>query len=173
MNDPFLCEPLRKNKDNLNLIQHFTIYREKGYSQFSNKIVGLESYLKRCAWDDDENNLVRIYLIKTRDGKDIVAYFGLRSGMIAANMTDDIKIEQQRQIFEEEGIKLFPEVLPGIEISHFAVNDNYRKKLSNGSTLIKGIGKYLFPKYIYPIIWDVGDKSEYIWYIYMLPAMIL
>ena len=55
MNDPFYCELLRANKNNRILIQDFTIYREADYSQLPDKIMGLEAYLKRRAWNDDEN----------------------------------------------------------------------------------------------------------------------
>ena len=140
------------------MIQDFTIDREEAFSNLPNKVVGLEAYLKVCAWNDDENDLVRIYLIKDVKTHDIVAYFGLKAGMLAANMEEAIPLEQQQQLFREEGIKLFPEVLPGIEISHFAVNDRYRAKLSGDRAPVKGLGKYLFPKYIDPLIMEVGSK---------------
>ena len=86
MSDPFYCELLRANQNNRTLIQDFTVYREAEYSQLPDKIVGLEAYLKMCAWNDDEDDLVKIYLIKDSKTDDIVAYFGLKAGMLAANM---------------------------------------------------------------------------------------
>ena len=126
MSDPFYCELLRANKNNRTLIQDFTIYREAEYSQLPDKIVGLEAYLKMCAWNDDENDLVKIYLIKDSNTNDVVAYFGLKAGMLAANMEEAISLDEQQALFKSEGVKIFPEVLPGIEISHFAVNENNR-----------------------------------------------
>lgn len=158
MNDPFYCELLRANKNNRILIQDFTIYREADYSQLPDKIMGLEAYLKRLAWNDDENDLVKIYLIKDSKTSEIVAYFGLKAGMLAANMDEALSPDEKRALFKSEGIKLFPEVLPGIEISHFAVNDKYREKLSDGGAPVKRLGMYLFPKYIYPIITEVGVR---------------
>ena len=158
MRDPFYCEQLRVDANNRTLIQDFTIYREAEFSQLPDKTVGLEAYLKRCAWDDDENDLVRIYLIKDVRSQEIVSYFGLKAGMLAANMDEAISLNDQHALFKSEGIKIFPEVLPGIEISHFAINDKYRDKLSVGGVPIKGLGRYLFPKYIYPIIMEVGTK---------------
>lgn len=158
MSDPFYCELLRANINNQALIQDFTIYREAEFSQLPDKIVGLEAYLKMCAWNDDADDLVKIYLVKDSKTDEVVAYFGLKAGMLAANMEDAIPLEEQRTLFKSEGIKLFPEVLPGIEISHFAVNDKYRDKLSSDGTPVRGLGKYLFPKYIYPIIMEVGAK---------------
>ena len=158
MSDPFYCELLRANKNNRTLIQDFTIYREAEYSQLPDKIVGLEAYLKMCAWNDDENDLVKIYLINDSNTNDVVAYFGLKAGMLAANMEEAISLDEQQALFKSEGVKIFPEVLPGIEISHFAVNDKYRDKLSGDGAPVKGLGRYLFPKYIYPIIMEVGAK---------------
>lgn len=158
MNDPFYCELLRANENNRILIQDFTIYREAEYSQLADKIIGLEAYLKKRAWGDDADNLVKIYLVKDAKTDEVVAYFGLKAGMLAANMGEALSFDEQRALFKSEGVKIFPEILPGIEISHFAVNDRYRDKLSGGGAPIKGLGKYLFPKYIYPIIMEVGAK---------------
>ena len=105
-----------------------------------------------CTWNDDENDLVKIYLIKDSNTNDVVAYFGLKAGMLAANMEEAISLDEQQALFKSEGVKIFPEVLSGIEISHFAVNDKYRDKLSGDGAPVKGLGRYLFPKYIYPII---------------------
>ena len=88
MRDPFYCEQLRVDANNRTLIQDFTIYREAEFSQLPDKTVGLEAYLKRCAWDDDRNDLVRIYLIKDVRCHEIVSYFGLKAGMLAANMDE-------------------------------------------------------------------------------------
>lgn len=57
MKDPFYCELLRSDVRNRMLIQNFTIHREAEFSQLPDKIVGLEAYLKRCTWDDDENDI--------------------------------------------------------------------------------------------------------------------
>lgn len=158
MRDPFYCELLRANEENRELIQDFTIYRETEYARFPDKIIGLEAYLKFCAWSDDENDLVKIYLIKDASSHKIVAYFGLKEGMLAANMEEAISLDEQQALFQTEGVKMFPEILPGIEISHFAVNDKYREELSSGGKPVKGLGRYLFPKYIYPIIIEVGAR---------------
>ena len=167
MSDPFICEQLRSRPENKELIQRFTIDREKDYSKLPDKVVGLEAYLKVCAWNDDENDLVRIYLVKDAVSQDIVAYFGIKAGMLVANMEDAVSLDEQERLLLEEGVKIFPEVLPGIEISHFAVNDDYRRKLSENGMAVKGIGKYLYPKFIYPIIMDVGQKiGVHILYLY-------
>ena len=92
MSDPFYCELLRANINNQALIQDFTIYREAEFSQLPDKIVGLEAYLKMCAWNDDADDLVKIYLIKDSKTDEVVAYFGLKASMLAANMEVGAKI---------------------------------------------------------------------------------
>lgn len=77
------------------MIKDFTIYREAEYSQLPDKIVGLEAYLKMCAWNDDADDLVKIYLIKDAKTDEVVAYFGLKAGMLAANMEEAIPLDEQ------------------------------------------------------------------------------
>ena len=73
-------------------------------------------------------------------------------------MQEAFSVKEQQEIFLEEGVKVFPEILPGIEISHFAVNDAYRKQISKGNVPVKGLGRYIYPECIYPLIMDVGKK---------------
>lgn len=139
-------------------IQDFFIDREAEVEKIQDKVIGLGPYLKRCAWQEDLNNEVRIYLIIDTQTDDIAAYFGLKAGMVANSKTGMISAEAQQIIFNEKGVKWLPSVLPGIEISHFAVNDNYRRKISTASRPVKGLGAYFYPEFIYPIIEDVAQK---------------
>ena len=156
----FICVPLEDDIKHKEQILEFTIDREAGYSQSKNSIIGLEAYLKRCAWDEDSNHEVKIYLIKDINNGSIAAYFGLKAGMVASSGSESLSPEQKAIIlksFKRE--HLFPEVLPGIEISHFAVNDDYRRRVSKDSSkLIKGLAAYFYPAFIYPIIEDVANK---------------
>lgn len=157
------CEPLTVRRRNKELINSFYIKRESDYEQYleQNVVKGLERYLKYCAWEEDLKNETRIYLIKTYMREEIVAYFALKAGMITIDNDDrDIKKEKCAQA---EGIELVPETASGIEISHFAVNDAYRDSHNNA----KGIGEYLYPAFIYPIIKKVsrsiGVKIVYLY----------
>ena len=76
----FDIERLTSNKGNKSLIDSFSINRESSLRDLQ-KVVGLESYLKMCAWEDDLSGETRIYLVKY--GTDMVAYFGLKAGMIS------------------------------------------------------------------------------------------
>ncbi len=144
------CEPLRSSKRNKSLIQSFTIDREQGSLERNHKehpdiIIGLEDYLKRAAWEEDENGYTKVYVIKTYLSGEVVAYFALKAGMISyyERIPDEVI---------KNGINAVTEVLPGIEISHFAVNDEYRRRHGKGGKPLNHLGEYLYPTFIYPII---------------------
>ncbi len=158
MSNIYKCVQLTSNANYHDLINDFKIDRESKYSSIKDKIVGLEAYLKRCAWQDDLNGEVKIYLILDESVREVAAYFGLKAGMVASSKEEMPSLELQRAIYKEEGIKLLPEVLPGVEISHFAVNDNYRRRVGGDGAPIRGLGEYFYPEFIYPIISDVASK---------------
>lgn len=163
------------------MIESFYIEREKEINENASKYgcIGLEQFLKRSAWEDDINGLGKFYLIKDRKTKMIAAYFGLKAGMIS---TKDIeassdeesqlatKREKQRIKTLIEGYMPIRESLPGIELSHFAINDNFRQALSiETGKDIHGLGEYFYPKFIYPIIIDVARKIG-VRYLYLYAA---
>lgn len=152
------CEPLRASQQNKELIKKFVIRREAKYAHLikMGKIVGLEAYLKYCAWDDDEAGLIKAYVIKTYFSNEIVAYFAIRAGMVSVN--SEHRDTQREVAAMQEGTKLVPETISGIEISHFAVNDAYREKHSQNGKLLKGLGRYIYPEFIYPIVNNIKQK---------------
>ena len=154
----YVCVPITSDKAHLEQIKSFKIDREVYVSAIPDKIIGLEAYLKRCAWDDDLNHDVKIYLIKDTVTNDIAAYFGLKAGMVIDNENDIPTIEVIEETLKFSNMKPVSSVTPGIEISHFAVNDNYRRKISKSNDLVKGLGQYFYPAYIYPIIREVTEK---------------
>ena len=152
------CVPLRSSIANLELIKSFKIDREQDYSSDPYKVVGLEAYLKRCAWDEDERNEVRIYLVIDTETDELAAYFGLKSGMVVDSGDGMPSEEEKEEIMREYHAKLLPEVIPGIEISHFAINDNYRRGRGKDGGPVRGLGRYFYPAFVYPIIEDVAEK---------------
>lgn len=158
MNERYVCVPLTSDRKNLEKIREFTIDREQSFSHIPDGVYGLEAYLKRCAWAEDLNNETRIYLIVDAELNEIAAYFGLKAGMIASAKDGMPTLEMQRSILEQHHKKMIPEVLPGIEISHFAVNDNYRRRAGHGERPIRGLGEYFYPAFIYPIIEEVAAR---------------
>lgn len=158
----FYCERLTSHKENIQLIMNFYIEREKNVPDIPNAIIGLRQYLQKKAWDDDIQNINSIYLIKDRKTKMIAAYFGLKAGMVSLEDADEIvdnKIEGIRRNTVLEGCKPINQSIPGIELSHFAINDLFKKELeSETNKRVSGLGYLFFPKFIYPIIKDVHNK---------------
>ena len=159
----YRCVPLLSDVNHQSEIKNFVIDREKKFSQYTDKVIGLEAYLKECAWEDDVRGDVKIYLIKDTELDCIAAYFGLKAGMVIDNTdTQNYSSQEKLEILQEKqeilldaNIKTVSAIVPGIEISHFAVNDNYRRKLGND---IRGLGRYFYPTFIYPIIEEIASK---------------
>ena len=142
------CQPLRASQKNRELIHNFIIRREESCEilyQQTGQICGLNQYLKRAAWEDDEANKVRIYLIKSLFDKDIVAYFGLKAGLISDNLFERDETTEKEAL--KYGLKAVPNTISGIEFSHFAVNDVFKEKHG-----VSHLGQILYPAFIYPII---------------------
>lgn len=141
------CEPLTCKDINKELIKSFYIEREKEYSNPMNtggRVIGLEAYLKYSAWDDDLNGEIKAYVVKTYFSNEIVAYFALKTSA----MIIDSKISNaQGDKTYKHGKKLVSEIIPCVEISHFAVNDRFREKHN-----VKTLGNIIYPEFIYPII---------------------
>ena len=87
----------------------------------------------------------------------MAAYFGLKAGMVADSREGLPSSEKQKKV-KEDGGKLLPCVLPGIEISHLAVNDAYRHRMEKKTKPIKGLCEYFYPQFIFPIIHEVAQK---------------
>ena len=157
MSDRFICEPLTSKEENLEAIADFMIDRESDFRDLD-EVIGLEAYLKRCAWEDDLKGDVKIYLIKDLEKGCIAAYFGLKAGMVVDNEEGIPNEEDKIEAMEEFNAKLVAAVSPGIEISHFAVNDNYRRLAGSVENPIRGLGAYFYPSFIYPIIENVSSE---------------
>lgn len=158
MKPQFKCVPLTSDIKHRKEIKNFVIDREAEYPSKEDAVIGLEAYLKKCAWEDDKANNVRIYLIKDESNGEIAAYFGLKAGMVADSSSGMPSEITRQRIMEELGVKILPEIIPGIEISHFAVNDDYRRHASTSGKPIRGLGEYFYPTFIYPIIEEVAEK---------------
>lgn len=138
--EAYSVEQLLASPENNELIKDFKV-GENAY--------GLERYLKEVAQKDEDNNFSRTYLVKDRTTGEVASYFSLRTGLITM------------QIEKEEF-----DSIPAIELSNFAVNQNYRRKHPD----ITRLGTYTFEFFILPIVKSlaryVGVNSLYI---YALP----
>jgi len=110
---------------------------------------GLEFYLKNMALDEEESGETRTYLVRDNQTHEVVAYFSLRTGLIT-NRTSIYSFDN----------------LTAIELSNFAVNDNYR--LYND--IMAHIGSYIFSEFIMPCVLKIQEYvgSAYL-YIFALP----
>ena len=158
MSERYVCEKFVSNVRNVEQIADFTIDRESSVANIEDKVIGLEAYLKRLAWEDDINGEVKIYLIKDIILDKVAAYFGLKAGMVVNNEYGIPSEEDKAEVLKEFNAKLVTAVTPGIELSHFAINDNYRRLAGTPTNPIMGLGAYFYPKFIYPIINDVAEK---------------
>ena len=127
------------------IINHFYIKEKAG--------IGLERYLKLFAFPDEDNSIMRTYLVRSCETDELVGYFSLKAGLISGN-------EQER-----DGHVEF-DTLPGVELANFAVNSAY----IDAHPDYKGIGAIIFSDFIVPIIEQISRKiGVRVVYIFALP----
>lgn len=168
LNDRYICERLSTKNVNKKLIETFSNKRNPN----------LAEYLKNSAWQDDKDGWNAIYIVKDKDNDEtVVLYFGLKSGMISLPFSEGVyyllkKKEEDflqhlpkdekfylnyiREFLEtaqkEDEIDKVAETMPGIELSHFCINDTYRERLKANKQDTKGLGEYLYFSEILPIV---------------------
>ncbi len=115
--------------------------------------LGLVNYLYGTAEFEEENNVMRTYVVRDNMSGEFAAYFSLKAGMMSINE-------------QKVGNSDFFDTRPGIELANFAVNYSYISKHKEQ----KGIGRIIFDLLIVPIIEEVANKVgvKYI-YIFSLP----
>lgn len=144
-NELFYCEHLLDNPQNVELIKEFQIKQNTGH--------GLEVYLKQYSVIEEEEHSARTYIVKDNITHEIVGYFSLKAGMIAAN--------ERKTLFTSEF-----DSIPGIELANFAVNSMYKEAHSE----YEGIGKIIFVDFILPIARKAANHIGITYlYIFALP----
>ena len=141
--EEFSLDHLLDSEENLELIEKFSA---------PNNATGLENYLKYSAIDDEKRNYGRTYLVKDKSTGESVCYFSLRTGLITMQTLDS-----SEEMFN---------TIPAIELSNFAVNENYRRT----HPLSPKFGFHIFNVFIFPL---VRELAKYVGvnalYIYALP----
>lgn len=79
--EKYICEELRKQDENKQLIQHF---QGGKYGE------GLEVFLKETAWNADFKRQTKVYLIRNGETGDIRAYFSIKCGMLYSPYDSDV-----------------------------------------------------------------------------------
>lgn len=136
----FVVEHLVDSDENRILLEQFAV--GKGAD-------GLEEYLKSCALDDEISGESRTYLVKDSVSRALACYFSLRTCLVPLALDDETFV-----------------TMPAIELSNFAVNEQYRRAQEN----TRKIGAYVFLEFILPIVKHVAGIVGAKWLsVYSLP----
>lgn len=146
-NGVFYFKPILDTLDYSNKINNFIIKRPKAK--------GLELYLKHIAIYDEKNGLAKTYLVLDNDTNELVGYFSLKAGDITVN-------ERRHGLLNTIEF----DSIPGVELSNFAVNDEYREKHDK----MNGIGYIILNDFVIPLIEEVAKFiGMKVIYIFALP----
>jgi len=144
-NATFYCEHLGASENDWKDIQDFFVKDVRGN--------GLANYLKNIAIDDENNGIMRTYLVRANNSSELVGYFSLKAGLISFNEGKSDEIADF-------------DTLPGIELANFAVNNFYLNKHPK----LQGIGFTIFTDFIKPFVKDIAKLvGVKILYIFALP----
>lgn len=137
----FTYEHLFDSLENEVLIQDFTVKNPSGSN--------LVAFLQVIAPHNETSNADRTYLVKDKTTYELAGYFALRTGLFAIKNSNGEVI-----------------TIPSIELSNFAVNENYRK---NHPELQK-VGETIFKHFILPLSKQIQSLTgAQALYIYALP----
>lgn len=135
-NELFYCEHLVLSRETMYDVDEFKISRIEGK--------GLVEYLQYQAFQDEKNGAQRIYLVRDLRTDELVAYFGLKTGLISNN---------ERKISLDGKEQVVFDTVSGIELAEFAINDNYIAVHPD----YKGCGVIIFNDFILRICEQVKE----------------
>ncbi len=98
----------------------------------------LETYLKKLARKHTESQINKIYLVRSTKTQQLAAWFGLKAATLPYNDIGDSFL------------------IPAIELTHFAVDERFKKADSTSDTM--RTGEFIYWNYIIPIVKDVSEK---------------
>ena len=143
--DRFYCVPIGVNENDQRDILAFSVRDERG--------AGLVNYLQRFAFSDEESRDMRTYLVRNNRTSELAGYFSLKAGLASLNE-------------EKSGERAEFDVMPGIELANFAINDGYIRQHPDS----KGVGLGIFTNFIRPLVVDVSERvGVKILYLFALP----
>lgn len=165
--EEFKCVRLADNHDNKGLIQGFSCEYNPS----------LAMYLNQEAWGEEQNNYRAYYLVKEKNK--IVCYFSLQCGLLVKCHKKEVGGITQKELDGYKGFFIdqdkihVTKTLPAIELSHFCINDSYRRKkkswiISNGIASCT-VGEYIFYEFIAPKIIHLSEIVG-IQYLYLFCA---
>ena len=114
---------------------------------------GLVNYIRRFAFPDEESRDMRTYLVRDNKTMELAAFFSLKAGLASLNE-------------EKSGGRAEFDIMPGIELANFAINNRYTQRHPDS----KGMGLSIFNDFIWPVVMDVAERvGVKIVYIFALP----
>ena len=119
----------------------------------------LAAFIKEWAWDDENEGLMRTYIVRDQVTDEIVRYFAIKAAMMSVN--------ERKKVDRRTGKKrIYFDTMPGIEIANFAVNETYIEHNEE----VRGIGVLIFYEFIYKIVTGIAEMLgvKYL-FIYALP----
>ena len=144
-NNDLYCDHIGANENDRRDILTFSVRDGRGE--------GLVNYLRRFAFRDEESRNMRTYFVRDAQTKELAGYFSLKAGLASLN-------EEK----SEERVEF--DVVPGIELANFAVNNGYIQRHPNS----KGVGLSIFDDFIWPVVMGVSERiGVKILYIFALP----
>ena len=144
-NNDFYCDHIGSNEDDRQDILTFSVRDGRGE--------GLVNYLQNFAFADEESRNMRTYLVRDTKTTELAGYFSLKAGLASFNE-------------EKFGERAEFDIMPGIELANFAVNNGYIQRHPNS----KGVGLSIFDDFIWPVVMDVAERvGVKIVYIFALP----
>jgi len=130
----------------------FGVFTKKQIKRFSVKYPSaqnLETFIKKTSKKEEMTKSNRVYLVKDSKSNEVAGYFSLRNGLFT--------LEAGRGAFSS---------VPAVELSNFAINQNYL----NDHPECKKLGELFFHRFILPLVKQVQDISgTQALYIYSLP----
>ena len=120
---------------------------------------GLEDYIKKWAWEDEHDGLMRTYIVRDQETDELVGYFSIKAAMMSVN-------ERKKLDWRTGRMRIYFDTMPGIEIADFAVNETYIEHNEE----VRGIGVLIFYEFIYKIVTEIAEMLgvKYL-FIYALP----
>ena len=150
-NQRFYCDHLGASEQDKKDILSFTV-RHPEVAE------GLRDYIREWAFQDEENGLMRSYLVRDLKTDELVGYFSLKAGMVSIN---------ERRIVDESGEERTEfDTVPGIEIANFALNESYCAR----HTKVSGLGILIFREFIQKLAYRTARMVGVLMlYIFALP----
>lgn len=151
----FYCDHLGASARDESDVKCFSVRDEKGF--------GLQEYIQRVAFSEEDAGIMRTYLVRDIRSSELVGYFSLKAGLISLNETEEERRDDETGI--KETVSVF-DTLPGVELANFAVNYSYIQAHPD----LKGVGLVIFESFILPVIRKTSENiGMKILYIFSLP----